>query len=130
MNSKPSIRFFLAAVLSLGLAIMLGALSPAVWAQGLAVKIDEVKINFGTADFGDGLHIAGSPERGTPVFWEFSTVNGSLHAQATVSGILFLDSLDPGCARLTIEFKSSSGAILATRTKKVCLTVTGHNATH
>jgi hypothetical protein len=92
------------------------------------VKTDQVKINFGTADFGFGGSALGSPTNDGLVFWLYSSVNGSLQAKARVSGVLFLDSLEPGCARLTMEFKSSSGAILATRNKDICVTTTGHNA--
>jgi hypothetical protein len=109
--------------------MMLAALSPAVQAQGgLTVKTDNVKIDFGTADFGIKPHALGSPTVSAELDWVFSTVNGSLHARAGVVGVLFLDSLDPGCARVTIEFKSSSGASLASRHKDVCVTTTGHNA--
>jgi hypothetical protein len=121
-------RFIIRFLATVAVAITFGALSPTARAQGLTVKSDEVKINFGTADFGNPKHAFGSPVYPAYVGWEFSTVNESLRAEASVNGTLFLDSLDPGCARVTIEFKSSSGAILATRTKNVCVTVTGHNA--
>jgi hypothetical protein len=122
--------FVIRLITAVALVITLGTLTLAVWAQEpLLVKADNyVKINFGTADFGSLGHALGAPFGSGDVLWFFSTVNGSLRAQADVDGRLFLDSLDPGCARLTIEFKSNAGAILATRTKNVCVTVTGHNA--
>src|ERR1700720_877160 len=100
MNGKPSIRFPLALTLSLGLGVAttLGVLSSVAQAQGLTVKMDEVKIDGGTADFGSGAHALGSPTGSGTVKWEFSTVNGSLTARATVSGTVYWDSLDSqGC---------------------------------
>jgi hypothetical protein len=128
MTNNNRYRLINKALVALAAAIVLGVLTPAAGAQDLVVKTDNVKINFGTADFGLGASILGSPSNDGFVLWFFSSVNGSLQAKARVAGVLFMDSLDPGCVRLTIEFKSSSGAILATRNKDLCVTTTGHNA--
>jgi len=117
-------RFIIRLAMALAIAVAPGAAR----AQGLIVKTDHVTINFGTADFGFGAHAYGTTSNDGAVFWFFPTVNGSLQAKARVAGALFLDSFDPGCARLTIDFKSSSGASLATRNKDICVTTTGHNA--
>jgi hypothetical protein len=109
------------------MALIFAVFTPSVSAQGLHIQDDPVKINFGTADFGSTPHALGSPVGSGSVSWDFFP-GGILQAQATVNGVLFLDSLDPGCARLTIEFHSSTGAIIETRHKDVCVTVTGHNA--
>jgi hypothetical protein len=112
------------------IALAAGALNRPVRAQDIHIINQFFTINFGSADFGDNgvPHALGSPQAPAMVVWHFKTVNGSLRADADVWGTLFLDSLEPGCVRLTIQFKSSSGAILATRTKDLCVTVTGHNA--
>jgi hypothetical protein len=121
-------RFVTRLIAATAVAIAFGVLKPAR-AQGLIVKNDPVLINGGTADFGSGGgHVVGTPTGSGFVTWEFSTINGSLVVNARVHGTLYLDSLDPGCARLTIEFKNRSGAVLTTRTKDVCVTTSGHNA--
>ena len=86
-------------------AITLGGLSPAARAQGLTIQTDEVNINAGKADFGGGVsHTFGHAEGHGTVTWELSTVNGSFVINARVRGTLYWDSLDPGCAGLTISF--------------------------
>jgi hypothetical protein len=123
-------RFIIMVFTAVAIAMTVGALSPVALAQeGLRIKDDDIKIDFGTADFGAPPHAFGSPVKSGGVAWFFfSTEYGGFYAEALVDGVLFLDSLDPGCARLTIEFKSGSGAILATRNKDVCVTAKGHNA--
>src|SRR5207247_2434348 len=85
------------------------------------VKTDQIMIDQvlpgGGADFGNGIHGTGHPFEFGHVKWEFSTVNGSLTAKATVSGTLYWDSLEgPGCARLSITFEDSAHHQLAHRT--------------
>ena len=122
-------RFVTRLITATAVAIAFGGLKPAAWAQGLIVENDPVLINGGTADFGSGgAHAAGTPTGSGFVTWEFSTINGSFVATAHVHGTLYWDSVDPGCARLTMAFKNRSGTVLTTRTKDVCVTVTGHNA--
>jgi hypothetical protein len=102
------------------IGLSLGCLSAAVRGQGV-VKTDQITINGEQADFGSGLHLLGTPTGGGSVKWEYSTVNGSLSAKATVQGTLYVDSLDPYCARLTIEFKNAAGTKLtAARVKDIC----------
>lgn len=111
------------------IAMSTGAFSTTAWA--ITVDTESVKIEGGTADFGSGLHALGSPTGDGTVKWDFTSDSSGLKATVRVQGTLYLDSVDPGCARVTIEFKSSSdgtGPSLATRHADVCVTTTGHNA--
>ena len=111
------------------MAMSVGAFSPT--ARAVTVVTESVKIEGGTADFGSGLHALGTPTGDGSVKWDFTTDGSGLKATVRVQGTLYLDSVDPGCARVTIEFKSSSdgsGPALATRHTDVCVTTAGHNA--
>lgn len=109
------------AILLIIVGVALGGPSLAAQAQGVAVKTDQITINGEQADFGSGLHVAGTPTGGGSVKWEYSTGAGSLVAKATVQGTLYVDSLDPYCARLTTEFKNAVGTNLtAPRIKDIC----------
>jgi hypothetical protein len=103
------------------IGLTLGGLSAAARAQGIIVKTDQITINADMADFGSGLHLLGTPTGSGSVKWEYATVAGSLSAKATIQGTLYVDSLDPYCSRLTIEFKNSAGTNLtAPRIKDLC----------
>jgi hypothetical protein len=115
------------------LAIMIGAVNSAARAQSLTVKTDKVMIDLvlqgGGADFGNGFHGAGHPFDFGLVKWEFSTVNGSFTAKATVTGTLYWDSLEgPGCGRLFIKFEDSAHHLLEQRTVETICPAPGGDA--
>jgi hypothetical protein len=96
-----------------------------------------VTINGGTADFGTGLHVSGTPtgsgqvEFGTGLFcpegftrcgYDIRDPVRPVHGiTASVYGVLYWDSLfDKGCARLQIQFQDASGNGHGTRDRDKC----------
>jgi hypothetical protein len=86
--------------------------APAAGAK--TVRTDAIKINGGTADFGTGQHSLGSPQGSGTLVWDFTASGGNLNVTAHLTGTLYWDSVDPGCARLIVHFEDKFGHDLTT----------------
>jgi hypothetical protein len=66
-------------------------------------KVKSFKIDGGEVDFGDHLHIGGSPQGNAIVVW-------SIDGRAAVRGVLFSDNFrDPQTATVEIRFRRANG---------------------
>lgn len=117
--------------LAAGAALLsaLSALAPGANAAVVQGTNRSYQLNGGVADFGGGLHAAGVPTglagapAGSPaaqasaatVTWDYSIINGQVVATSRVRGVLFWDALDPGAARVIIDFKRLDGSIITSR---------------
>ena len=66
-------------------------------------KVESFKINGGDVDFGDHLHLGGSPHGNAIIVW-------SIDGRAAVRGVLFSDNFrDPQTATIEIRFRRATG---------------------
>lgn len=66
-------------------------------------KVESFKINGGDVDFGDHLHLGGSPQGNAIIVW-------SIDGRAAVRGVLFSDNFrDPQTATIEIRFRRATG---------------------
>jgi len=92
----------------------------ATTADAAVVKEGEFRLTEGVADFGSGNHSFGGPDGYATDTDDISFVDGQMVASKRIRGTLYWDSLDPGCARVTIRFRTRLNHTLATRTRMVC----------
>jgi hypothetical protein len=92
----------------------------AATADAATVGDGAFRIAGGVADFGSGNHSVGNPEEKASDTDDISVVNGQMVVSKRIRGTLYWDSLDPGCARVTIRFRNRLNQTLATRTRSVC----------
>jgi hypothetical protein len=97
---------------ALATAAIAGVAAPVAGAT--TVRTDAIKINGGTADFGSGQHSLGSPQGSGTDVWGFTASGGTLNVSAHLTGTLYWDSLDPGCARVVVHFEDRFGHDLIT----------------
>lgn len=64
-------------------------------------------------DFGQGHHSGGRPEHNGNVIWSLHNKNGVLAVSARVKGVLYLDKLDSGCGRMTVQVLDRDDEALA-----------------
>jgi hypothetical protein len=76
-------------------------------------------INSGTADFGSGTHVAGSPSQDAVISLFRNDTRGTV--DALVGGTLYWDSLaGAGCAQMIVDFQTATGTTLSSKTLKKC----------
>lgn len=98
------------------LATLVAFASPA---SAAVIETDIMKIQGGRADFGSGIHAFGAPNRAGTITWSQQAQGDVLLVRAKVEGILYMDSLDPGHARLEVQFRDCNGQVIATRFRNV-----------
>jgi len=68
-------------------------------------KVESFKISGGDVDFGDHLHLGGSPQGNAIIVW-------SIDGRAAVRGVLFSDNFkDPQTATIEIRFRRTNGQL-------------------
>lgn len=90
-------------------------------AAAIGVSTRNFKLNAGVSDFGSGTHSFGGPSGNAVVTFDYDQGTGQVIATGRVQGTVYWDSLiSGGCARVTILFRDSDSATLATRRVTVC----------
>lgn len=102
-------------------------MAPAAVMAGV-VGVELVKLDGGPADFGSGLHAFGAPTGNGSATWTYEGGVGGLRATVRVKGTLYLDSTEPSCAQLILQFQDQNRATIQTRTREVCNSSRGNNA--
>jgi hypothetical protein len=75
---------------------------------GMRADVDQFKVDTGgtgDVDFGDDAHFAGSPQGTAVACW------GSSGSSVSLTGKLFWDSFDPGCADVDVTVFRTNGSI-------------------
>ena len=116
VNSKKVLRRTVAVVLAAVAAtagLMTGPLVPAAQAYdqnncsaGMRADVDQFKVDTGGSgdvDFGDDAHLGGVPQGTAVVCW------GSGGSSVSLTGKLFWDSFDPGCADADVTVFRNDG---------------------
>jgi hypothetical protein len=106
MFKHQSISKFGSSVIAL--TLWLSQISTSLGAVSLRCFYKDTIYN-GEVDFGSGNHSGGVPKATGSVNWNFTSVNGAIAVTARVLGILYLDKIGAGCARLRINFQDSDG---------------------
>ena len=98
-------------------SFLLGSLASS--ASAAAAKAEPVRVEGGEADFGAGAHALGGPGFGK-IRWDLTPSGNVTNVTGRVQGVLYLDKLGEGCARVKIQYEAEAGAVLALRTRSFC----------